>query len=124
MIRRKRSQRLADEGVVAVEAALVVPVLVFVLALAATALLVVGAKLSAVDASRETARLAARGETVAAAVAAGRRVAPPRATVRVRDRSHWVEALVEARVRPFRVLPAFTVRASTLAEREDEAGPP
>jgi hypothetical protein len=111
--------RRTDDGIVAVETALVIPTLVFVIALAMTLVMTLGAKMSVLDASREAARLAARGESTSAAVAAGRRLAPSHSTVRLVDRSHWVEAVVTAEVRPFPALPSFTVRASTLAERED-----
>ena len=114
-----RYARGTDEGIVAVETALVIPTLLFVVALAVTLVMTLGAKMSVLDASREAARLAARGESTSEAVAAGRRLAPSHSTVRLVDRSHWVEAVVSAKVRPFRALPAFTVTASTLAERED-----
>ena len=112
-------RRPNDAGMVTAEAALAIPSLLFVLALAMTLVMTLGAKMSVLDASREAARLAARGETTSAAVAAGRRLAPSHSTVRLVDRSHWVEAVVTAEVRPFPALPSFTVRASTLAERED-----
>lgn len=116
--RRPRGDH-GDRGVVAVEAALAVPVLLLVLALAVAVLMTFAAKMSALDASREAARHAARGESTSEAVAAGRRLAPAHATVRLVDRAHWVEAVVRAEVRPFRGIPGFTVSASTLAERED-----
>lgn len=115
----KRSTGGPDDGVVAVETALVIPTLLLVVALAVSLVMTMGAKMSVLDASREAARLAARGESTSAAVAAARRLAPTKATVRLVDRSHWVEAVVVAEVRPFRALPGFTVSASTLAERED-----
>ena len=74
--------------------------------------------ISGLPAGNYTLRLAARGETTAA-VAAGRHLAPSHATVRLVDRSHWVQAVVSAEIRPFRAFPGFTVSAETLAERED-----
>ena len=103
---------------VTVEAVLVLPVLVLLLSLMIATLAVVNAKMRAVDASREAARLAARGES-AAAVTAGQRLGPQHATVVLQDRSHWVQAVVTAEVRLFGSLPPLTVSAATLAERED-----
>jgi hypothetical protein len=62
--------------------------------------------------------VAARGETTSQAVAAGIRVAPRGASVRLVDRSAWVEAVVTAKVRPLGLLPGLTLTASTLALRE------
>ena len=107
-----------DEGVVAVEAALAIPILLLVVALAVALVATMGAKMRVVDASREAARLAARGDG-GAALAAGRRLAPSHATVDLVDREHWVQAVVSATVRPFPAFPGFTVSAATLAERED-----
>jgi Flp pilus assembly protein TadG len=107
-----------DSGMVTVEAALVMPVMFLLLSLMIATLAVVNAKMRAVDASREAARLAARGES-AAAVAAGQRLGPQHATVVLQDRSHWVQAVVTAEVRLFGSLPPLTVSAATLAERED-----
>jgi hypothetical protein len=104
---------------VTAEAAVVLPTLLVLLALAVTVLTTVGAKMKAVDASREAARVAARGDSKADAVKAGLRLAPQNATVRLLDRSHWVEAVVVAEIRPFGMLPGFTISASTLAEREE-----
>ena len=77
------SARPGERGAVSAEAAAVIPLLVAVtlglvwlVALAVT-------QVRVVDAARETARAAARGETDAASIAQGRRVAPDGATVRV-----------------------------------------
>jgi hypothetical protein len=116
--RRSRRVRPDDHGIVTAEAAVVLPTLLVLLALAVTVLTTVGAKMKAVDASREAARIAARGDSNADAVRGGLRLAPKGAKVWLVDRSHWVEAEVRAEVRPFGMLPGFTIRASTLAERE------
>ena len=110
--------RRADDGVLAVEAALVVPLLVLVAALLMTGVVAVTAQLSVIDAAREAVRLAARGETTAEAVAAARSLAPQHSTVRVVADSQRVQALVTAQVRPFPVFPALTLRSSAWAERE------
>ena len=114
----RRARGRGDGGMVTVEAVLVLPVLVLLLSLMIATLAVVNAKMRAVDASREAARLAARGEA-SAAVAAGQRLGPQHATVELHDRSHWVQAVVTARVRLFGTLPPLTVTAATLAEREE-----
>src|SRR5688500_20233283 len=54
-----------DAGMVTAETAVVLPVLLLVLAGAVAAVTVVGAQLRCVDAAREGARAAARGESVA-----------------------------------------------------------
>lgn len=109
-----------EEGMVTAEAAVVIPSLVVVLVLMLTVLITLSAQLKAVDASREAARFAARGEATATAVRAGQRLAPPGAEVTIHHRPpDLVEAAVTARVRPFGLLPAITVRASSLAEREE-----
>lgn len=115
---QRRYVARGDGGMVTVEAVMVLPVLFLLLSMMIATLGIVNAKMSAVDASREVARLAARGDA-AAAVAAGRRLGPQHATVELRDRSHWVQAVVTARVRLFGTLPPLTVSASTLAEREE-----
>jgi Flp pilus assembly protein TadG len=103
---------------VTAETALLMPLLFLILALVLTVVATLGAKLKVLDASREAARLAARGETTSQAVEAGKRVAPAGASVRVVDRSAWVEAVVSAKVRPLGLLPGLTLKASTLALRE------
>ena len=57
--------RRRDAGMVTAETAVVLPVLLLVLAGAVAAVTVVGAQLRCVDAAREGARAAARGEDVA-----------------------------------------------------------
>ncbi len=115
---RRRLVGGRDDGMVTAEAVMVLPVLFLLLSLLIATLAVVNARMKAIDASREAARLAARGESTSVAVAAGKRLGPQQATVVLRDREHWVEALVTAQVRMLGVLPSVTVSASTLAERE------
>lgn len=77
----------------------------------------VGMQIRCVDAAREAARLAARGEGEAA-TAAARRVAPSGAVVHVgRD-----SGLVVARVSVATVLPGFTVSAEAAAAIEPGIG--
>jgi hypothetical protein len=89
-----------------------------VLGLVLGVVVALGAKVKVLDASREAARMAARGESTSQAVAAGKRLAPNGASVRLIDRSAWVEAVVSAKIRPFGLFPGLTLRASTMALRE------
>jgi len=101
-----------DRGYATAEAALVLPVLLIVVALAAWVLVCVNGQLRCVDAARTAARIAARGDSLASAEAAGRAVAPA-----------GVEVVVTAEVQPFGaaigVLPPVPVQARTAGERED-----
>ena len=110
--------RRSDEGMVTAEAAAVIPALLLVMAVAVTALVTVHAQMRAVDASREAARLAARGESTRTAVLAGVRLGPAHARVVLTRHLKDVEAVVTAEVKPFPMLPSFTVRASTTAAKE------
>ncbi|MEU4434280.1 TadE family type IV pilus minor pilin [Nocardia rhamnosiphila] len=94
-------------------------------AIAATAALCVGAVLAAVtqvrcvDAAREAARLAARGDRGAAEVAA-RRVAPEGAEISVRYEGGRVIALVASDTP---LLPVLRLRAESVAATEPDPGP-
>jgi Flp pilus assembly protein TadG len=81
---------------VTAETAVVLPVLLLVLAAAVAAVTVVGAQLRCVDAAREGARAAARGEPVAAVTVLVERAAPPGAvtTVSLGDREVRVTVTV------------------------------
>jgi Flp pilus assembly protein TadG len=68
---------------VTAETAVVLPVLLLVLAAAVAAVTVVGAQLRCVDAAREAARAAARGENPARVLELARAVAPADARVTV-----------------------------------------
>ncbi|MGV0815408.1 TadE family type IV pilus minor pilin [Mycolicibacterium boenickei] len=90
--------------------------LVAVLALCVGGLGAVGMQIRCIDAAREAARLAARGEDDAAAVA--RRIAPSGAVVHIgQDRG-----LVVARVSAAAVLPGLTVSAEAAAAMEPGVG--
>ncbi len=112
-----------DRGYATAEAALVLPVLLIVLALAAWVLVCVNGQLRCVDGARTAARIAARGDSLASAEAAGRAVAPAGALVQIRLHGRQVEVVVTAEVQPFGaaigVLPPVHVRARTAGERED-----
>lgn len=96
------------------------PVLVALLAVAVTAVSAVTAQLRCVDAAREAARAAARGE--ADAVAIGRRAAPEGASVSVEAGGERVRAEVRARILGG-WLPVPEVAATAVAVREPGAAP-
>ncbi|WP_067703895.1 TadE family type IV pilus minor pilin [Nocardia jejuensis] len=99
-----------------VEAAIALAALTAVLVLCAGALLAATAQVRCVDAAREAARLAARGEEERATVVA-RQVAPPHAVVTLLVDGESVLAEVSARAP---LLP-LTLRASAVAAREPMA---
>ena len=108
---------------VTAETAVVLPVLLFVLAAAVAAVVVVGAQLRCVDAAREAARAAARGDPAAQVQEIARRAAPPGATTSVGTSGDQVSVTVTAPVRPLGpVLLRVHVHASATAELEPGAG--
>ncbi|MCV7067090.1 pilus assembly protein [Mycolicibacterium farcinogenes] len=109
-------QRLDDRGAVTVEAAFAIALLVAVLVVCIGGISAVGKQIRCIDAAREAARLAARGEDTATAVA--RRIAPPGAVVQVGQDS----GLVVARVSADTVLPGVTVSAEAAAAVEPGVG--
>ena len=117
--RRARAGR--QDGYATAEAAVALPSLLVVLALAVWVIACVGAQLRCVDAARAAARVAARGDSVAASVSAGRRAGPRSARVQVSTQGERVVVVVQAEVRPFGVavhLPAVHVQARAVADRE------
>jgi hypothetical protein len=105
-----------EQGSATAEFAAALPVLVVLLLTGFTGVRATLAKLRCVDAAREAARVAARGEP---GEAAGRRVAPDGATISVRVDGDVVRAVVRVRVRPLGPrLPAFTVDGSAAAAAE------
>jgi Flp pilus assembly protein TadG len=106
---------------VTAEAAVVLPVLLLVLAGAVAVITVVGAQLRCVDAAREGARAAARGETVAVVrqIAAG--AAPDGAVTAVEVTGDRVRVTVSAEVAPLGPVPWRTrVSAQAVAQREPD----
>lgn len=104
------------------EAAVVLPILVaFVLALVWVVSLA-AAQVRVVDAAREAARSAARGDPAATAVAWGRRVAPGGASIRLSRHGGTVVVDVAAPVRGpgglLGFLPGVTVHARSVAATE------
>jgi hypothetical protein len=81
-----------------VELAVSLPALVLLLLVGLTAVAAVRTQLECLDAAREAARAAARGDP---GVAAGARVAPAGASVAVADEGDAMVATVRAEVHPF-----------------------
>ncbi|MBL1077312.1 pilus assembly protein TadE [Nocardia sp. 2] len=101
-----------------VEAAIALVALVAVLIACVGMVLAASAQVRCVDAAREAARLAARGDE-ARAVSVARQVAPPGAVVTVRAEHELVVAVVTARTP---LLP-LSLRAEAVAAREPEGEP-
>jgi hypothetical protein len=91
-------------------------------------LLAVGvAQVRVVDAARETARAAARGDSDTEALSLGRRVAPPGAVLGLSSAGERVEATAAAPVTGpggmFGFLPPVTVSAAAVATAEQRDAP-
>lgn len=111
-----------DDGYATAEAAMALPALLVVLALAVGVLVSVGDQLRCVDAARVGARVAQRGDGDGAAAAAARSAAPGGARVTVTHHGDQVEVRVSDDVRPFghalRMLPSVAVSARATAQVE------
>jgi Flp pilus assembly protein TadG len=104
---------------VTAETAVVLPVLLVVLAGAVAAVTLVGAQLRCVDAAREGARAAARGESVAVVTALAERAAPEGAVITVSPDGEEVRVTVSARIAPLGPVPLrIPVSAEAVALRE------
>ncbi len=109
---------------VTAETAVVLPVLMLVLVAAVAAVTVVGAQLRCVDAAREGARAAARGEDTAAVADWAGRAAPAGARTEVAVTGAEVRVTVTADIAPLGPLPwRITVDAEAVAQREPGAVP-
>ncbi len=105
---------------VTAETAVVLPVLLLVLAGVVAAVVVVGAQLRCVDAAREGARAAARGEDTAAVTSLAGRAAPDGAVTTVSGEEE-VRVTVTARIAPLGPVPLrITVSAEAVALREPD----
>ncbi|WP_137725471.1 TadE family type IV pilus minor pilin [Prescottella subtropica] len=102
-----------DDGAVTVEAAIALASIVTVVVLCVGAIVAASAQIRCIDAAREAARLAARGDRDAVAVAT--RVGPPDADITLRDDGGFVVATVRARVP---LLPLVELSADAVAARE------
>ncbi len=110
-----------DAGFATAEAAVVLPALMAVLAMAIGVVVAVGAQLRCVDAARVGARAAARGDSDATIRTATTAVAPRGAVVTIHHRSGLVEVTVAARVLGTGLLPSVAVNATATAEQEPDA---
>ncbi len=112
---RVEHQRLADgAGGVTVEAAFAIAALVVVLILCVAGLTAVSMQVRCIDAAREAARLAARGDDGSASGAA-QGIAPDGAAVRLRRDGEFVIARVTANSP---LLPGITIAAEAVAAAE------
>jgi Flp pilus assembly protein TadG len=123
-MRRPRVRRFPEEaGMVTAETAVVLPVLLLVLAGAVAAVTLVGAQLRCVDAAREGARAAARGDPVAAVTALMDRAAPEGAVSTVVQEGEELRVTVSARIAPLGPVPLrIPVSAEAVALREPDGG--
>jgi len=111
-----------DDGMATAELAVVLPTLVLVIAAGLTMVSVVLAQVRCVDAAREAARAAARGESLEVVRSAAVRAAPTGAKVDVGGSREEVRVTVSARAdRVGGLLPAFPVSAHAVALREPES---
>jgi hypothetical protein len=114
----------AEAGMVTAETAVVLPVLLFVLAGAVAAVVVVGVELRCVDAAREAARAAARGEPAAVVAGLAADAGPDGATTRLGGDGDRVSVTVSATVAPLGPFPWHVdVSATATGLREPAAGP-
>jgi hypothetical protein len=97
-----------------VEAALAIAALVVVLVLCLAGVTAVSMQVRCVDAAREAARLAARGDE-RSAVDVARRIAPGGARVQVRHDGEFLVATVVARSK---ILPALDISARAVSAAE------
>lgn len=101
------------------EAALALTAVLATVVLCLGALLAASTQVRCVDAAREAARLAARGDH-AHAVPTARQIAPPSADIALRSEGTRVLAVVSARTP---LLPLLTLRAEAVATLEPGTAP-
>jgi hypothetical protein len=112
--------RRRDGGMATAELAVVLPTLVVIVAAGLSLVSVILAQVRCVDAAREGARAAARGEPAEVVQAAAVRAAPESAVVDLGGDSDQVRVTVSARAGRFGLVPPFRVSASAVALREPE----
>jgi Flp pilus assembly protein TadG len=116
--------RRSERGAVTAELALGLPLLLAVTVGLVWLLAAGAAQVRVVDAAREAARVAARGDGTEAAVAVGRRIAPEGSEVSVQVSGAEVRAEARARVDGpgglFGFLPGVTVRSTAIAVAEED----
>jgi Flp pilus assembly protein TadG len=107
---------------VTAETAVVLPVLLLVLAGAVAAVVLVGAQLRCIDATREGVRAAARGEAASAVTEIVRRAAPDGAAVSVTRTGDEVRVAVAVDVAPLGPVPLHVrITAEAVARLEPGA---
>jgi hypothetical protein len=108
-----------ESGMVTAETAVVLPVLLLVLAGAVAAVIVMGAQLRCVDAAREGARAAARGDDAATVAEIVRRAAPDGAAVGIARNGDDVRISVSVDAAPLGAVPLrIEVSAEAVARLE------
>ena len=116
------TRRRGERGAATAELALALPLLLAVTLGLVWLLSVASAQIRVVDAARETARAAARGEAEGAAVERGLGVAPADSRITVHSAGDRITATVVGRVAGpgglFAFLPGVTVRAEAVAAQE------
>jgi len=121
-VSRVQRPRRPDDGYVTAETAVVLPALVVLVGAALWAIAVAGAQVRCVDAARDGARAAARGESDLAVVAAAKRAGPPGCDVEVSHDGDRVVVAVRARVGPasgaLAAIPAPLAQATAVADSE------
>ncbi len=114
-------RRARDAGVATAEVAVALPALVVLVAAGMTAVSVLTAQLRCVDAAREAARAAARGESAAVVRSLAARSGPRGSQVEVSSPGEEVQVTVSSEARPVGgLLPSFRVAATAVALREPE----
>lgn len=115
-----------DAGMVTAEAAFVIPVLLLVAVLCGWVVAVGAAQVRMIDAAREGARLAARGEPAAVVQAAIQQTGPAGATAQVHADGGTVTVDVAARVEPavplLDLLPGIDLHSSATSTLEGPDG--
>jgi hypothetical protein len=121
-MRRRATRGRADAGYVTAETAVVLPALAVLLGVALWAIAVAAAQVRCVDAARDAARAAARGEPDAVVVAAARLAGPPGCEVAVSRAGDRVTVVVRDRVGPgggvLAAIPAPVAQATATAAAE------
>ncbi|TCO47600.1 TadE-like protein [Kribbella antiqua] len=121
-MQRKRLER----GAVIAEVAIVLPVLLSVVFLGVWWIGIIMVNIQCIDAARDVARAAARGETPEAAREIGRRAAPDNATIEIRQSGPDIHVTVTATPHTnaplLTALPAPTLKAEATLQTEPTQG--
>lgn len=116
-----RKAAAGDRGMATAELAVALPAVVLVIVAGMTAVSVLTAQLRCVDAAREAARAAARGESSAVVHSVASRSGPSGSAVTVAGDDRDVVVTVSAESGGGRgILPSFHVRATAVARREPD----